>query len=752
LSRRAVSRLVRSRLSEAAEDEFCTACHLATGGNPFLVHELLTALATDRVEPTGTEARRVEELGARAISRSVLVRLRALPETATDFAEALALLGPNAELRHVAALAGLDETAAGDAADALSAGQVIRVGRQLEFVHSIVGAAVYANILPARRARGHRQAARLLAGEGASSDHVAAQLLQGERVSDPWAVEALRRAAANALEGGASQEAVAYLRRALLEPPDRDRRPIVLRELGSAELRAGELTRDLGTARPPAVVHLEEALELTSGVPERAQIALELGEALWASQRHGDGIAVFDRAIAEAGETAPELVFVLEGRLLAAAMLDLRSAPLARRRLAAIEELEGRTEPERALLGVRALGALLEGKPADVVAALALRALGGKESLEEQTSPGALMHAAQALTCADRIDDAERFYTQTMVDARARGAVRPLTVALCWRSHLLFRRGALADAEADAREALDIASALDWSDDLPASRAFLADALAAQGDLVSARDLLPPDISGEEMPAYIGWNYLLYGRGCLRTELGDAHRGLNDLLACGDRQARWQTTNPAVIPWRSAVALAYAGLGRRDEARQLADEEVSVARWFGAGRALGIALRAAGLVAGGEKGVELLREAVEVLERSPAELELARALTDLGAALRRQAQRAAAREPLRRGLDLAYRCRAGPLAEQARMELLATGARPRRLVLAGLDSLTASERRVAHMAASGRTNREIAEALFVSQRTIETHLSHAYRKLEITTRADLARALADEAPERPIIT
>jgi DNA-binding CsgD family transcriptional regulator len=752
LSRRAVSRLVRSRLSEGAEQEFCAACHLATGGNPFLVHELLTALAANHVEPTAAEAPRVEELGAKAISRSVLTRLRALPEVATRLAEALAVLGANAELRHVAALAGLDETAAGDAADELGAGEVIRVGRPLEFVHSIVGAAIYANIPPARRARAHREAARLLSGEGASSDHVAAQLLQSEPLSDPWVVEALRRAAANALERGASEEAVAYLRRALLEPPGRDRRPIVLRELGSAELRAGGLTRDLETTRPSAVAHLEEALQLTADPRERAEIALELGEALWASQRHVDGIAVFDRAIAEAAEAAPELVLALEGRLLAAAVLDLASTPLALRRLAALHDLEGRTEPERALLGVRALAALLEGKPADAVAALAQRALGGKETLEEETSPGALMHAAQALTCADRIEEADRFYSQTILDARARGAVRPLTVALCWRSHLLFRRGALADAEADAQEVLDIASTLGWSDDLPASRAFLADALAARGDLVTAHDLLRPDIGAEEMPDYIGWNYLLYSRGGVRTALGDAHQGLDDLLACGDRQARWQTSNPAVIPWRSAAALAHAALGRREQARHLADEELSSARRFAAGRALGIALRTAGLVAGGEKGSELIREAVDVLQRSPAKLELARALTDLGAALRRQGQRAAAREPLRRGLELAHRCGAGGLTEQARTELLATGARPRRLVLTGLDSLTASERRVARMAADGRTNREIAEALFVSQRTIETHLSHVYRKLEIMTRADLSRAHADETLEQPIST
>jgi DNA-binding CsgD family transcriptional regulator len=629
---------------------------------------------------------------------------------------------------------------------------VIGVRRPLEFVHPIVAAAIYANIPASRRALAHRRAARLLAEDGASPDHVAAQLLHSEPLSDPWVVDVLRAAAASAIERGAADAAVGYLRRALVEPPGRDLRPIVLRELGSAELRAGGFTGYETSARAPAAAHLQQALELTGDSRERAEIGLELGEALWALQRHADAIAVFDRAIADAAGTAPEFALLVEARLLAAAFLDVSTAPLALRRMADLGETGATSAAERALLGVRALAKLLEGKSADVVAALAERALAGKERLEEQASPGALMHAAQALTCTDRIDDAERFYSQTIADARARGAVRPLTVALCWRSHLLFRRGALAEAEADAHEALDIAAALGWSDDLPASRAFLADALTARGDLPTARDLLRPDIAAEQMPDYIGWNYLLYSRGCVRAALGDARQGLDDLLACGHRQARWQTSNPAVIPWRSAAALVYTALERRDEARHLAAEEVSFAREFAAGRALGIALRAAGLVAGGETGIDLLREAVEMLERSPAQLELARALTDLGAALRRQGQRAAPREPLRRGLELAHRSGAAPLAERARTELLATGARPRRLVLSGLDSLTASERRVAQLAAEGNTNREIAQALFVTQRTIETHLSHVYRKLAITTRSDLAHALAREIPEPRIFT
>jgi DNA-binding CsgD family transcriptional regulator len=199
---------------------------------------------------------------------------------------------------------------------------------------------------------------------------------------------------------------------------------------------------------------------------------------------------------------------------------------------------------------------------------------------------------------------------------------------------------------------------------------------------------------------------------------------------------------PAVVAWRSEAALAHAALDEIDEAERLASEEVELARAFGAPRALGVALRAAGLVARDPaRGLGLLREAVAVLEPSPARLEHARALTDLGAALRRANRRAEAREPLRQGLDVAHRCGAIALADRARGELVATGARPRRQLLTGLESLTPSERRVAQLAAQGLTNREIAQGLFVTARTIETHLTRVYQKLDITSRDDLPPTL-----------
>jgi DNA-binding NarL/FixJ family response regulator len=153
-----------------------------------------------------------------------------------------------------------------------------------------------------------------------------------------------------------------------------------------------------------------------------------------------------------------------------------------------------------------------------------------------------------------------------------------------------------------------------------------------------------------------------------------------------------------------------------------------------------------GLVEGEEAGIGLLREAVEVLAGSEARLEHARALVDLGAALRRANQRMEARERLQEGVDLARKVGAFGLAARANEEIAATGAKPRKVLETGLDALTASERRVAQLAADGMSNKEIAQTLFVTIKTVETHLSHAYRKLEISSRARLHKALLPPAP------
>ena len=181
--------------------------------------------------------------------------------------------------------------------------------------------------------------------------------------------------------------------------------------------------------------------------------------------------------------------------------------------------------------------------------------------------------------------------------------------------------------------------------------------------------------------------------------------------------------------------------GNSSEARNLADDQLSLARAYGLPRTLGTSLRVSGLVEGGERGVDLLREAVQTLERSQSPLELARALTDYGAGLRRSGQRVQARTELHRALDLAHRLGARRIANQARAELIAAGAKPRRDAITGRDALTPAELRVARLAAKGLTNREIAQALFITTKTAKAHLNRVYRKLEISRRGQLADAL-----------
>jgi len=197
------------------------------------------------------------------------------------------------------------------------------------------------------------------------------------------------------------------------------------------------------------------------------------------------------------------------------------------------------------------------------------------------------------------------------------------------------------------------------------------------------------------------------------------------------------------VPWRVDAALVHAAVGDSGEARRLAGEQLELARAFGCPRALGMSLRASGLIEGGETGLELLGEAVKTLERSQSPLELARARSDHGAALRRAGRRVQARAELERALDLAHRCGARRIANRARAELIAAGAKPRRDAITGRDALTAGELRVARLAAEGLTNREIAQALFITSKTAKGHLSHVYRKLEITRRGQLANALTD---------
>jgi DNA-binding CsgD family transcriptional regulator len=233
-----------------------------------------------------------------------------------------------------------------------------------------------------------------------------------------------------------------------------------------------------------------------------------------------------------------------------------------------------------------------------------------------------------------------------------------------------------------------------------------------------------------------------HASGVLRAAAGNHEAAVEELRSCALDHPMFGGENPAFVPWRSSAALSLAELGLHEEARALAADEVRRAQSFGAARAIGIALRAQALVGPPDGRADGLAAALEVLAPSPARLEHARVLVDLGATLRAAGQRTQAREPLLDALALAARCGALALERRARSELAAIGLRPRTADRSGTDSLTPSERRVADLAAEGNTNREIAQSLFVTEKTIETHLGRAYRKLDISSRRQLPDVLA----------
>jgi DNA-binding CsgD family transcriptional regulator len=743
LSECAVGELVREWLAPDADQEFCAACFAATQGNAFLLRELVAQLAAEGVEPKAEQAMDVPALGATSVAHTVLRRISRMGRDASWLARATAVLGDGVERQAAAALAGLERRSAAAAAGALVKVEIFRNADQLGFVHPIVREAVYSDVDFVDRAAWHARAAEMLREQGSSLDSVAVHLLAAGPAVGPWAVEALQEAAHRARARGALDEAATYLSRALAESLPPEARRDLLRALGSVELHA---------LRASGFDHMSQAIELTDDRVERARTALELGRALATAGRASQAVVVLDRGIADAAGADRELETRLEAELIGAAAADLASAQLAHDKLRRLrEQVEAGAPASPGALSIVAFHLISQGESAAEGTRLAERAL-AEERLFCSENSRFWGFAVSALAWGDELELAARVLDQAVKEAQSRGSMLLFAFTSSLRSEVAYRRGAVTEAEADARASLDAVEqdgGQPGGDGLSAPAhgglssplALLISALIERGQLEAASAALERSCLEESLPELWRYNLLLDSRGRLRIAEGRVEEGLADLLECGRRLDRWGARNPAVIPWRSSAALALSTLDARDEAERLVAEEVELSRELGAARALGIALRGAGLVEGGNRGVELLTEAVAVLEGSPARLEHARALTDLAAAVRRKGQRSEARPLLRRALSLAGGLGATALAERAHDELVATGARPRRAVATGPSALTASEHRVARLAEEGLTNRAIAQTLFVTEKTIELHLRNAYQKLDIRSRTQLAKAL-----------
>jgi DNA-binding CsgD family transcriptional regulator len=727
LSEAAVAELVRGRLGADAEQPFCAACHEATGGNPLLVRELLKTLQAEHVPPDRAHADAIREVGPRAVSRTVLLRLARLPPDVVPVARAVAVLGDGAGLPAVATVAQTDENRVAVAARALGGAEILRAEAPLGFVHPLVRDAVYQDLSAAERELLHERAARALVDLGAAPELVAAQLLAAPCRAEPWVVTLLRDAALSARRRGATESAVLYLRRALEEPPPAEQREQLLLELGLVE----------GSVNPPAAVaHISQVHDRLVDPQVRAQAAAMLGRMLLFTGPAQAAATVVQGALADlpAERTgtrqaleALELYTVAFG-----AHVPDAAERLARVRAAGLQRGLGGSM----LSAVAAWDWALRGGTAQECSELALALLADGWLIALDAGFMALV-AARVLVIADR-DEARTVCDSALSAAQQMGSLIGVSSVNVWRGWAWLARGELAEAEDALREGLEGIRLMGEANGAGMAYAagFLARVLIERGDLDGARAALmscPEPTPGSDEEAVVR-------RTTVEHLLAEGH--WKPALAEADlhRERLGDVDNVAWAPWRSLTARALEGLGRRDEAQALLEEELVEARRWGAPGSLARTLRLLGAIRH-EDGLDLLREAVETADASPARLEHAKALTALGSALRLARRPSDARAPLREAFEIASHCGAQPLAEHARNELYAAGGRPRRQALTGSESLTPSERRVAQLAAAGQSNRDIARALYVTPKTVEVHLTSVYRKLGIRSRGGLAEAL-----------
>ena len=738
LGRGSIAVLARELHGLDPDQAFCAALETATGGNPLFVGAVLDAVAREGTGPTAEHTARLLEIGGQGVARIVGLRLARLRPAALALLRAASVLGDGVELRHAAALAGVGAGALGPAAAALVRLDLLRREDPLEFFHPVVRRAVYETLDVVERGAAHRSAAELLLQAGAQPESAAVHLLRVAPQADPFVVSTLRQAAERSLAQGAADAAVAYLARALAEQLDPPSRAEVLVELGLGERR---------TNGPAAVDHLRAGLELLTNPGRRGEVALELGRALWFTDRIADALAVFERALDEVDrERDPDLYELLLAELISSAWWNPRTYPIAE---AAIGELDldalhgGRGS--EILLATMALYEYRLGLHRERAIELARRAL-ASGNLVASGSP-AVYYAVVTLFRAGVLDEVVPIFNQAIAQARRRGDIFNVAFLLMWRGVCQTDRGDLRAAVADLREALELSVAHGMRVAWQYNIGFLAYALLEQGEAEEAVRVIDRGGFPEELPldqVHLVWFRLHRAR--VRIETGSPERGVEELRQVGETVRLLPFDNPGTAPWRSWAAEGLRLLDRNDEARVLAADELALARRWGDPQTIGASLRVLGLIEGGKAGIGLLSEAVEVLAGSQARLKYAHALVDLGAALRRENRRTEARERLREGVDLALQSGAFGLAGRANEEIAATGARPRKVLQSGLDALTTSERRVGQLAAEGMTNKEIAQTLFVTIKTVEVHLSHAYRKLEISSRAQLQNALLTPAP------
>jgi DNA-binding CsgD family transcriptional regulator len=717
LGRTAVEQLLASEFDSAVEPAFVDACLRATGGNPFMVRALVDTLKADGVPPVDAMVGRVVDEVPESVLRAVLLRLRRLGPGPQALARALAILGDGSAMRHCAALAELPAATAEAAADRLMEANLVEPALPLSFRHGLIAAAVGSDLAPLTRHSMHRRAAQLLAASSAPVERVAAHLLETAPDNDAWVRATLQDAAREATARGDPRAAVRLLERALEESPDASAE--LLLQLAHAEAAAG---------LPRAIDHLGRALALIREPAARATALRALARAQFFVNDPASAVRTIAHALHEVDADEPLATDMLCEYLAAANIAEVRVPAFDARFTTLVRRSATAGDEEHiGLLVQRASVSAIARAPRDTVRALAERARSTGQIAGVPPYGLAFVWLAVALLCVDDAEAAELVVEDGRTAAERDGSIIGLGHAALWRGMVHQHRGRLDEATVCFEHAIAMCESgftswLGWS------AGVLALAHIDRGDLPAAASALQIcEAAGQDT---VEQAVVKRARGRYALAQGRPAEALQELLSIGEHLDRYGLVDSALTPWRSDAALAACAAGERSLAIRLTDDELAVARPAGAAHHLGAALRARGRAVGGHDGRAWLDEAVDVLTGSQATLLLAEALADAGTALRASGDVTGSRSRLMTALELAQTCGAGRLSAIVRRELHAAGLRPRRANRAR-HGLTATEERVARLAASGNTNAQIAGALVVSVRTVEWHLARVYRKLGV---------------------
>ena len=729
----AASAMTAGRLDfDAPDNGFVDEMVRITGGNPLLIDELLKELSAEGVEPTAANVARLRELGPRAASRSVLLRLARLDPNCTAIARALTIFGEGASDALLAEFTGLGEQDVADAIAGCVHAEILRPEQPLGFVHPLVREAIYADIPAGERELMHLRAARQLDANNDSSQRIAAQLINVPPRGDEWVADKLRHAGSIAMSRSIVSAAVSYYSRAHEEPAPRAQRAELLRDLGIAEALAN---------KESGADHLIEAWNLLEDPVQRGYIAVILLRLLSLAQRNDVGVAIAERTLEQLGPELEALRQRVENGLISISLMDPDVRPFS-----AVKELldeapdHGESVEARMYDGAISYGKMLRNDPAEECVEIALRAVQDDSLYEYDNAGFPWIGVVVTLAVADD-PRAIEVCDKALAVAGKGGAVYVPAVARGFKGWALVLRGDLQGAF----EVLELAKAdvelFDLRLGYTQIAAMLTLACVELGDLERGeRELAfgePFLTPGTQRIIWLGAKlHLLVEQGKNEEALAVCElieeSGMDEMIE-----------NPAWLSWRSLKAEALDGLDRTDEALLLAAAEVEAARKWGAPKALGRALRILGQLKR-RKGLPELEESVAILKGSSAILEYGWSLAALGTALRHERKGVEAREPLGEALEIAARAGAIGLERHVKDEIAATGAAPRVTDFQGMDALTPSERRVAGLAVEGMTNREIAQSLFVTPKTIEVHLSNVYRKLDVKSRRELPAVFVPE--------